>query len=39
MLGATDWDRMAVSAIVLVCLAAISYAVAGRRLTHLLREA
>ena len=39
MFGATDWDRMATSAIVLLCLAALTYAVAGRRLARLLRSA
>jgi ABC-2 type transport system permease protein len=37
MLGATDWDRLVTSAIVLVCLAAFTYAVAGARLAGLLR--
>jgi len=39
MLGATDWDRVAASAIVLLCLATLTYAVAGRRLARLLRAA
>jgi ABC-2 type transport system permease protein len=39
MLGATDWDRMATSAIVLLCLATVTYAVAGRRLSRLLHDA
>lgn len=39
MLGATDWDRMAISAIVLLCLATLTYALAARRLSRLLRDA
>jgi ABC-type polysaccharide/polyol phosphate export permease len=38
MLGATDWDRLTTSAIVLLCLAGLTYAVAGRRLARLLRD-
>jgi ABC-2 type transport system permease protein len=37
MLGATDWDRIAVSAVILACLTALAYAIAGRRLARLLR--
>jgi ABC-2 type transport system permease protein len=37
MLGSTDWDRIATSAVVLVALAALTYALAGRRLAQLLR--
>jgi ABC-2 type transport system permease protein len=37
MAGATDWDRLATSAIVLVCIAALTYSVAGRQLSRLLR--
>ena len=37
MVGATDWDRLATSAIVLVCIAALTYSVAGRQLSRLLR--
>jgi ABC-2 type transport system permease protein len=36
MLGATDWDRIATAAVVLLCLAALTYALAGRRLVRLL---
>jgi ABC-2 type transport system permease protein len=39
MLGATDWDRIGTSAIVLLCLAALTYALAGIRLARLLRDA
>jgi ABC-2 type transport system permease protein len=39
MLGATDWDRVATSAVVLACLAALTYAVAARRLARLLEHA
>lgn len=39
MLGATDWDRLATSAVVLACLATLTYAVAGRRLSRLLEDA
>jgi ABC-2 type transport system permease protein len=39
MLGATDWDRIGTSAIVLLGLAALTYTTAGRRLTRLLRDA
>ena len=31
MLGATDWDRLGTSALVLVCLAAVTYTLAGAR--------
>jgi ABC-type multidrug transport system permease subunit len=37
MLGATDWDRIGASAVVLLCLALLTYAVAGRRLARLLQ--
>ena len=37
MFGATAWDRLLTTAIVLVCLAALTYAVAGHRLARLLR--
>ena len=39
MLGATDWDRIGTSAIVLLCLAALTYSVAGRRLARLVSDA
>ena len=39
MLGATDWDRIATSAIVLLCLAALTYAAAGRLLARRLARA
>jgi ABC-2 type transport system permease protein len=39
MLGATDWDRIGTSAIVLLCLAALTYTVAGRRLARLASDA
>ena len=39
MLGATDWDRLVASAIVLLCLAALTYSLAGVRLARLLRDA
>jgi ABC-2 type transport system permease protein len=38
MLGATDWDRVAIAALVLLGLAILSYAVAGSRLRRLLEE-
>jgi ABC-2 type transport system permease protein len=38
MLGATDWDRLVTSAIVLLCLAALTYSLAGVRLARLLRD-
>jgi ABC-2 type transport system permease protein len=37
MLGATDWDRIATSAVVLLALAALTYTLAGRSLARLLR--
>jgi ABC-2 type transport system permease protein len=37
MLGATDWDRLVTCAIVLACIAALTYSVAGRQLSRLLR--
>jgi ABC-2 type transport system permease protein len=39
MLGATDWDRGAISAGVLACLAALTYAVAASRLARLIERA
>ena len=39
MLGATDWDRLVTSAIVLLCLAGLTYSLAGLRLARLLRDA
>jgi ABC-2 type transport system permease protein len=39
MFGATEWDRIRTSAIVLICLAALTYSVAGRRLARLVRDA
>ena len=39
MLGATDWDRIGTSAIVLISLAALTYSVAGRRLARLVSDA
>ncbi len=39
MFGATDWDRIGTAAIVLLCLAALTYATAGRRLARVLRDA
>ena len=38
MLGATDWDRLATSALVLVCLTSVTYALAGTQLARLLRN-
>ena len=38
MLSATDWDRLVTSALVLLCLAALTYSVAGVRLARLLRD-
>jgi len=38
MLGATDWERLVTSAIVLLCLAALTYSLAGVRLARLLRD-
>ena len=38
MLGATDWDRLGTSALVLICLAAVTYTLAGVRLARLLRD-
>lgn len=38
MLGATDWERLATSAILLACLAAATYGLAGWRLTRLLGD-
>lgn len=39
MLGPTDWDRIAVAAAVLACLAGLTYAIAARRLAQLVRDA
>jgi ABC-2 type transport system permease protein len=39
MFGATDWERLGTSAIVLLCLAALTYSVAGLRLARILRDA
>ena len=39
MLGATDWDRLVTSAVVLLCLAGLTYSLAGLRLARLLRDA
>lgn len=39
MLGATGWDRLVMCAIVLLCLAALTYSLAGLRLARLLRDA
>ena len=38
MFGATDWDRLVMSAIVLLCLAALTHSLAGLRLARLLRD-
>jgi ABC-2 type transport system permease protein len=38
MHGETDWDRLVMSAIVLLCLAALTYSLAGLRLARLLRD-
>lgn len=38
MLGTTDWDRLVASAIVLLCLATLSYSLAGLRLARLLGD-
>jgi ABC-2 type transport system permease protein len=38
MLGTTDWDGLVTSALVLLCLAGLTYSVAGLRLARLLRD-
>jgi ABC-2 type transport system permease protein len=38
MLGATDWDRLVTSALVLLWLAALTYLLAGLQLARLLRD-
>jgi ABC-2 type transport system permease protein len=39
MLGATDWDRLSTSGLVLLCLTALTYSAAGLRLARILRDA
>ena len=38
MLGTTDWDRLGTAALILICLAAVTYTLAGTRLARLIRD-